>query len=86
MPNQTTIPPTAKNSSTWVTMTAVAVALGSGLYLVNPGFGLFEFLPDNLPVIGNIDEVVMTTAFLWSLATLGFKLPGPLARIFPRRN
>ena len=25
-------------------------------YLLNPGAGVFELLPDNLPLIGNIDE------------------------------
>lgn len=26
------------------------------IYLLNPGFGLFELLPDQLPLIGNLDE------------------------------
>lgn len=26
------------------------------LYLLNPTFGFFELIPDNLPVIGNLDE------------------------------
>ena len=26
------------------------------VYLINPGFGVFEFLPDNLPFVGNLDE------------------------------
>lgn len=29
-------------------------------YLVNWGFGVVEFLPDNLPFIGNMDEAGMT--------------------------
>ncbi len=28
------------------------------VYLLNFGFGIWEFLPDNLPIIGNVDEVV----------------------------
>ena len=28
----------------------------STIYLFNPGLGLFEFIPDNLPVVGNLDE------------------------------
>jgi uncharacterized membrane protein YkvA (DUF1232 family) len=31
-------------------------ALGGVVYLLNPGAGLFEILPDTLPVIGNLDE------------------------------
>ena len=26
------------------------------LYMLNFGFGVFEILPDNLPVVGNVDE------------------------------
>ncbi len=26
------------------------------VYLANPTAGVFEFLPDNIPVLGNIDE------------------------------
>lgn len=37
--------------------TIVAVlAFLSLLYLINPGFGVFELIPDNIPFIGNIDE------------------------------
>lgn len=37
----------------------VGTILGIGLcliYLVNPGLGIFELLPDNLPIVGNLDE------------------------------
>ena len=33
----------------------IASAL-SVLYLLNPSFGVFELIPDNIPFIGNIDE------------------------------
>lgn len=26
------------------------------VYLLNPSFGFFELIPDNLPIIGNLDE------------------------------
>jgi len=26
------------------------------VYLINPTAGIFEFLPDNIPFIGNVDE------------------------------
>ncbi len=63
-------------------MSTVAWALAatlSGLYLVNPGFGIFELLPDNLPVIGNLDEGGATILFLWAMAELGFQWPAKLA-------
>lgn len=34
------------------------IALISGLYLLNPTAGFIEFIPDNLPIIGNIDEMI----------------------------
>ena len=42
-----------------------------GLYLVYPSFGIFELIPDNLPIIGNLDEAAATTGLLISLSNLG---------------
>jgi len=35
------------------------------IYILNPTMGVFEFIPDNIPVIGNLDEGV---AFMLVLA------------------
>ncbi len=32
------------------------VGLLSAVYLFNPGAGIFELIPDNIPGIGNVDE------------------------------
>ena len=45
----------------------------AGIYLANPTFGI-DFIPDNLPGIGNIDEVVATTIFLACLSRLGINI------------
>ncbi len=37
------------------------------VYLLNFGFGVFEFLPDTLPIVGNIDEVFAVYAVYLSL-------------------
>ncbi len=37
------------------------------IYLLNFGFGVFEFLPDTLPIVGNIDEVLAVYAVYLSL-------------------
>jgi len=42
----------------------------AGLYLLNPSAGLFELLPDALPVVGNLDEAAMTALLLHCLRTL----------------
>jgi uncharacterized membrane protein YkvA (DUF1232 family) len=34
----------------------LAGAAVSVLYLLNPGAGVVELLPDNLPLVGNLDE------------------------------
>ncbi|HZU87070.1 MAG TPA: hypothetical protein VFF78_06280 [Anaerolineaceae bacterium] len=38
-----------------------------GIYLLNPTLGFFEFLPDNLPFIGNLDEGVATMLIWYGL-------------------
>ena len=40
------------------------IGLFSILYLINIGFGVIEFLPDNLTIVGNIDEGVATIGLL----------------------
>lgn len=35
---------------------ATFVIVVSSVYLINPTAGVFELLPDALPVVGNIDE------------------------------
>ncbi|MCI5050916.1 MAG: DUF1232 domain-containing protein [Candidatus Pacebacteria bacterium] len=34
------------------------------LYIFNITFGVVEFLPDNLPFVGNIDEALITTLLI----------------------
>lgn len=41
------------------------------LYLVNPGAGIFELLPDNLPFVGNLDEAGATALLLACLRYFG---------------
>jgi len=42
-----------------------------GLYLVYPSLGIFELIPDSLPIIGSLDEAAATTGLLISLTNLG---------------
>lgn len=50
------------------------VGIISALYLVNPGFGVLEFVPDNIPFVGNLDEGVAATLLLSALAFFGIDL------------
>jgi hypothetical protein len=46
---------------TWLIYLASVVGLA---YILNPTAGLIELLPDNLPIVGNLDEGVAFT-MLW---------------------
>lgn len=55
--------------------TSIAVAgVIALIYLMNPGWGVFEFLPDNLPLVGNLDEAGATALLLSSLAYFGVNI------------
>lgn len=47
------------------------VGLFASLYLVNPGAGIFELIPDNLPLVGNLDEAGATALLLACLRYFG---------------
>ena len=53
---------------------ALAGAVVSGVYLLNPTMGIFEFIPDNLPIVGNVDEAAAAGFFLACLRYLGYDL------------
>ena len=45
-------------------------ALLSTIYILNPTAGVIELIPDNLPVVGNLDEAMMVTILLACLRGL----------------
>ncbi|MFO1482425.1 MAG: DUF1232 domain-containing protein [Verrucomicrobiaceae bacterium] len=51
------------------------LVLGSGilsaLYLLNVSFGVAEFIPDNVPIFGNLDEAAATALLINCLAYFG---------------
>lgn len=38
------------------TIFVLSLALASFIYLLNPTAGIVEFIPDNFPFLGNVDE------------------------------
>jgi uncharacterized membrane protein YkvA (DUF1232 family) len=56
------------------------VGLTSLVYLINPGMGVFELIPDNLPFIGNIDEATAAVFLIAALKYFGVDL----SRIFTK--
>jgi len=49
----------------------ICLGLLSVIYLLNPGAGIFELLPDHLPFVGNLDEAAAAALLLWCLKYLG---------------
>jgi uncharacterized membrane protein YkvA (DUF1232 family) len=45
------------------------------LYILNPTAGLFEIIPDNLPLVGNLDEAAAVALLLMCLKYFGIDLP-----------
>lgn len=60
----------------------LVVILGviSAVYLINPGAGIFEIIPDNIPLIGNLDEAAATVLLLNCLAYFGLDIRHLLGR------
>jgi uncharacterized membrane protein YkvA (DUF1232 family) len=53
----------------------------SVIYLLNITFGVVEFLPDNLPIVGNIDEALITAILIAVLQYFGINI----TQIFKRK-
>jgi len=56
------------------------------IYLLNPGAGIFELIPDNLPLIGNLDEAAAVATLLMCLKYFGISLPDFFSRDKDPRN
>ncbi len=44
------------------------------IYLLNPGAGIIELIPDNFPVVGNLDEAAAVLIILNTLRHYGMDL------------
>ncbi|MCB9455892.1 MAG: DUF1232 domain-containing protein [Anaerolineaceae bacterium] len=55
-------------------MFIIFLALVALLYLLNPTLGIFEFLPDNLPLVGNLDEGLAVVILLNTARYYGIDL------------
>jgi uncharacterized membrane protein YkvA (DUF1232 family) len=50
------------------------------LYLLNPTLGVLEFLPDNLPLVGNVDDATAAMLLLAAMRYFGWDLTGLFLR------
>jgi uncharacterized membrane protein YkvA (DUF1232 family) len=48
----------------------IIAAILCGIYLLNPTAGFFELIPDNIPVIGNLDEGMAAYVVISAMAYL----------------
>lgn len=55
------------------------VVLG-GVYILNPTFGI-DLLPDNMPILGNLDEAAIMLLMLGALRYMGIGLPDFVERL-----
>ena len=49
-----TTPLSRRGWPTWLVYLVAALGL---VYILNPTLGVLEFLPDNLPIVGNLDDM-----------------------------
>jgi|SRR6056297_1564984 len=56
------------------------VGVFSAIYLLNPSAGFVELIPDNLPVVGNLDEAAAAALVVSCLAYFGVDIGGLFGR------
>ncbi len=60
----------------------IVIGLLSILYLLNPGAGVFELIPDNIPGLGNLDEATAVLLLLSCLRYFGVDI----TNVFRKKN
>jgi uncharacterized membrane protein YkvA (DUF1232 family) len=63
-PGAITNTPSGRGFPRWMVCIMAVVGVA---YILNPGAGVFELLPDNLPIIGNLDEGAAVMAVWYGL-------------------
>jgi len=63
----------AGSGRTWTRDIGMGIAaLIAVIYLLNPDAGVLELIPDNIPIIGNLDEVAATILLFKAMAYFGW--------------
>lgn len=52
----------------------IVLGIIATLYLLNPTAGVFELIPDNLPIIGNLDEAGAVVLLIACLRYFGIDI------------
>ena len=61
-------------------LVVATIGILSVLYILNPGLGLFELVPDSLPFVGNLDEAAAVALLLMCMKYFGIDLPNIFRR------
>jgi uncharacterized membrane protein YkvA (DUF1232 family) len=72
-PNSAPLPP-KEGRSVINSILVGLVGFVSAFYLFNPTAGILELIPDNIPVIGNLDEATAAALLISALAYFGVDL------------
>ncbi len=81
MENQTTIKGDKGGKRNVVSSIIVGlIGAFSAIYLVNPTAGFIELIPDNIPIVGNLDEAGAVMLLISCLAYFGVDLGGLFGR------
>jgi uncharacterized membrane protein YkvA (DUF1232 family) len=56
------------------------------IYLVNPGAGVIELIPDNIPLVGNLDEAGATLLLFSALKYFGVDFTNLFVRDQPNNR
>lgn len=69
-----------KKRNLFTSIIVAGVGAFSAFYLINPGAGVIELIPDNIPFIGNLDEAAAAGLLISCLAYFGVDLGGLFGR------
>lgn len=73
-PNDAQVPRKKPKTSCWGAVIAFFFSVISIFWILNFSAGIFE-IPDNIPIIGNLDEAFFTMLLVASLSYFGIDIP-----------
>lgn len=79
-------PPQQRMADALTSMLVGMAMMVAFIYLINPSLGVFELLPDNLPLVGNLDEGAATALLVGGLRYFGIDLLGVFGGPVRRRR
>ena len=62
------------------------IGIISLIYIINPSAGFIELIPDNFPIVGNLDEAAATVLLLSCLSYFGIDLFNIFKKDTPRSD